>query len=264
MAKAKQTETVIIKGVGSGLLILLDDKAGWPALLRELDERLRENAGFFQGAQATVNLGGRELDAAAIGDVQATLAALEVGLSSVVSSNPATREAASSLGLEARPPSFSRKGQIAEAEAEPEAAAVAAFNLLEIAAGEQGALFIPRTLRSGQRVQHDGHVCIVGDVNAGAEIVAGGSVLVWGSLRGLIHAGAGGDNTAMICALLLEPTQLRIAESVGRGPGPQTNKPGGMLRRLRRGKGEQAVVPECARVQNGQIVVESWNKRNYR
>ncbi|MBI4770229.1 MAG: septum site-determining protein MinC, partial [Chloroflexi bacterium] len=55
------------------------------------------------------------------------------------------------------------------------------------------AVLVRRTLRSGRSVRHPGHVVIIGDVNPGAEIVAGGDIVVWGRLRGVVQAGAGGD-----------------------------------------------------------------------
>ena len=86
-------------------------------------------------------------------------------------------------------------------------------------------------------------MCIIGDVNAGAEVLAAGDVVVWGSLRGVVYAGAGGDGTALVCALQLAPTQIRIADTRGRGPEAEAHsKP----------------VPELARVVDGRIVVEPW------
>ncbi|HEV3157334.1 MAG TPA: septum site-determining protein MinC [Candidatus Baltobacteraceae bacterium] len=67
------------------------------------------------------------------------------------------------------------------------------------------------TLRSGKAFSHIGHVVIVGDVNPGAEVVAGGDIVVMGSLRGTAHAGAQGDASARVIALEFRPTQLRIA-----------------------------------------------------
>ena len=112
------------------------------------------------------------------------------------------------------------------------------------AAGVPGALFVRRTLRSGMQILHDGDVCILGDVNAGAEIVAGGDIVVWGALRGMVHAGAGGDTAAVVCALLLAPTQLRIADRVSRGSAP--SGPG---------------APEQARIVAAGIAVELWSGR---
>jgi septum site-determining protein MinC len=74
------------------------------------------------------------------------------------------------------------------------------------------------TLRSGDHLQADGTVLLLGDVNPGARISAGGHVLVWGRLRGIAHAGCHGDDTARIVALQLRPLQLRIAAAVARGP----------------------------------------------
>ena len=83
--------------------------------------------------------------------------------------------------------------------------------------GSEG-LLVRRTVRSGQVVRHPGHVVVIGDVNAGAEIVAGGDVVVWGKLRGVVHAGAMGDEEAVVCALWMAPIQLRIGKHVARPP----------------------------------------------
>ena len=74
------------------------------------------------------------------------------------------------------------------------------------------------TLRSGDHLEAEGTLLVLGDVNPGARISAGAHVLVWGKLRGIAHAGHGGDQTARIVALQLRPLQLRIANAVARGP----------------------------------------------
>ncbi|MGH7685090.1 MAG: septum site-determining protein MinC, partial [Vulcanimicrobiaceae bacterium] len=71
--------------------------------------------------------------------------------------------------------------------------------------------------RGGQSLANVGHVVVVGDVNPGAELVAGGDILVFGALRGVAHAGAQGDRSARVYALVLEPTQLRIATTIAAG-----------------------------------------------
>src|SRR5262245_64294087 len=103
------------------------------------------------------------------------------------------------------------------------------------------AAFVQRTVRSGQVVRHHGHVTVLGDLNAGGEIIAGGNVIVWGRLRGTVHAGALGDREAVICALELAPTQLRIADLIARPP-----------------EGGAGRFPEVARVEEDQISVEAW------
>jgi len=74
------------------------------------------------------------------------------------------------------------------------------------------------TLRSGDQLQTSGDLLILGDVNPGARVIAGGDVMVWGRLRGIAHAGSDGNRTARIVALQLRPLQLRIADLVARGP----------------------------------------------
>jgi septum site-determining protein MinC len=63
----------------------------------------------------------------------------------------------------------------------------------------------------------------MGDVNPGAEVIAEGSVIVWGRVRGVIHAGAKGNRNAVICALDLSASQLRIANEISALLKPQKN-----------------------------------------
>jgi len=80
------------------------------------------------------------------------------------------------------------------------------------------ALYLEMTVRSGMEIRHPGSVIILGDVNPGGNLVADGDILVWGRLRGIAHAGAGGNRHCLIMALQMEPTQLRIADTVARAP----------------------------------------------
>ena len=106
------------------------------------------------------------------------------------------------------------------------------------------AALCPRTLRSGQAIRYAGHVVVIGDVNPGAEIVAAGDVVVWGKLRGVVHAGASGNDAAVVCALNVSSSQLRIGNFIARSPDE--------LASAQRG-------PEVARVRDGRIVIEMWN-----
>lgn len=112
-----------------------------------------------------------------------------------------------------------------------------------VAVWEDAAL-CPRTLRSGQTIRYAGHVVVMGDVNAGAEIVAAGDVLVWGRLRGVVHAGASGNDNAIVSALMLAPMQLRIGKYIARSPDEFSHPQRG---------------PEFARVREGRILIEGWN-----
>ena len=124
-------------------------------------------------------------------------------------------------------------------------------NPLNVNDSETQAFINYTTLRSGQRIQSEHTVVIVGDVNSGAEVIAGGDVIILGNLRGIAHAGAfqedGGDR--MILALGLQPTQLRIGSYISRG----THEPGGGL---------QEQGPEFARVVSEGIVVAPYTSKH--
>lgn len=105
-------------------------------------------------------------------------------------------------------------------------------------------LLVRRTLRSGQRVRYYGNVVVMGDVNPGAEISAGGDIIVMGWLRGLAHAGAEGNDRAMVSAFRLNPTQLRIGQYIGRAPDA--------------GEAVLPDVPEIAEVRDGRLVIDRW------
>jgi septum formation inhibitor MinC len=105
-------------------------------------------------------------------------------------------------------------------------------------------LYVKQTLRSGQTVSHKGDLVIIGDVNPGAEIMAEGDITVWGSLRGIAHAGVGGNSEAEIRALNLQPIQIRIASAIARAP----DRP-----RISYASG---TGPETARIVEGKIRIQ--------
>ena len=72
-------------------------------------------------------------------------------------------------------------------------------------------LYLSQTLRSGQTINYEGNILIIGDAHPGSEIVAGGDITVWGILGGIAHAGSNGNITAKVRALKLNAIQLRIA-----------------------------------------------------
>lgn len=268
---ATQSEAVIIKGVRGGLLVLLDDQIAWDDLLVELDQRVQANQSFFSGAKVTANLGGRPLGKDELSAFIAALGHHQMTLDMVVSTDDSTRHAATRLELKSRAPSFAAgaAGRLAgsllrskpdDDEAKREVAVAnppeGASPLAEEISGE--AMFVRRTMRSGQRLRHDSDICIVGDVNAGAEVVAGGDVVVWGSLRGMVHAGANGNDKAVICALVLAPTILRIAEVAGHGPTPEPHKRHIRILGLGGKLEAERAYPEIAHVVGGNIVVERW------
>ncbi|MBE0684134.1 MAG: septum site-determining protein MinC [Anaerolineales bacterium] len=198
------TSLVQIKGIRDGLLATFSD-APWEdqraALLTQIDER----PSFFQGARLAMDVGPQILKVNDLVDLRDHLSERNVVLWAVVSESPTTEQTSQLLGLATRisKPRPEEQRQIADT------------------ITDDTALFINKTVRSGTRIEFPGHIVIVGDVNPGAEIVAEGNVIVWGRVRGMIHAGAKGDRSAFICALDLSANQLRIADEVSASLKPQ-------------------------------------------
>lgn len=223
-------ERISIKGTSNGLIINLG--AGvWQGLLTELDQTLTDKASFFKGGRVAVRVGPRQLTRPQIEAIGQILDRHGVTLWAIESNAAGTQEATIQLGLETA---------INPAQTTPEVASASTTT-----GGDS--IVIRRTLRSGQVLHHPGHVVIIGDVNPGAEIKAGGSVIVWGRLRGNVYAGAanGEGDDAVVCALQLSPLQLRIGQHMARSPAEDDN---------------HDIIPEMALVQDGQIVAVPWSE----
>jgi septum site-determining protein MinC len=221
-----------IKGIRDGLLVTFGE-GEWPELRTTLLEHVEKQAGFLKGARLALDVGNHILRAAELGHLRDTLSGQGVSLWAVLSSSPTTEQTAQILGLATR---------ISKPRPERSMASIQTT----IQGGEQ-AIMVKRTLRSGFVLEFAGSIVVIGDVNPGAQIIAGGNVFVWGRLRGVVHAGAEGDEEAVVCALDLSPTQLRIAGQIAITP-------------QRRGKSQ----PEIARLKDGRVVAEPWNPKDSR
>lgn len=102
--------------------------------------------------------------------------------------------------------------------------------------------FVYGTLRSGQEVDYNGNIVVIGDVNPGAFLKARGNIVVLGSLKGVAHAGIGGNNDAIVAAYNLLPTQLRVGDKIVRPPEGDT----------------QYKLPEIARIVNEEVMIEPY------
>jgi septum site-determining protein MinC len=216
-----------IKGIKEGILISLE-KQEWQEGKDALLCKIREKQDFFQGAQLVFDVGNTVLGADELGEVRDFLIAHDVILHGVISKSLVTQEVAKEMGL------------ITKLE-KPKLKTEQKLKPLDTALSGEAAIFIRRTMRSGFKVAFQGHVIVLGDVNPGAEIIASGSVVVWGRLRGTVHAGAEGDLAAVVCALDLSPTQLRIASQITTTPQDQVDP-----------------KPEVASIVGGQIIAEPW------
>jgi septum site-determining protein MinC len=221
-------DNVRIKGTRAGLVVRLGE-GSWSKAVAGLATYLEQNAAFFDGARAILNTGPRELGPEQLRELQDLLRSNGIEICAVETQTEKTAAAAAKLGIPTAEQTEDDGSQEADAHCSPEL--------------EEG-LFLKRTIRSGQTVHYAGHVTVLGDVNPGGHVVAGGDVVIWGKLRGTVHAGASGDHSAVVCALVLSPTQLRIGSRIARSPEGEP-----------RGQG----IPEMARVQDDAILVEPWN-----
>ncbi len=205
MTMEQATSLVQIKGIRDGLLVTFAD-ASWEELRHALIAQIDARSSFYQGARLAMDVGTQILKVNDLVELRDLLSERNVALWAVISESPTTEQTAQLLGLATRisKPRPEEQKQYADVTNET-------------------ALFLYKTIRSGTRIEYPGNVVIVGDVNPGAEIVAEGNVIVWGRVRGMIHAGSKGDRNAFICALDLSATQLRIADEVSANLSPQKN-----------------------------------------
>lgn len=107
--------------------------------------------------------------------------------------------------------------------------------------------FIKKTIRSGQLIKYYGNIVIVGDVNHGSEIYAGGNIIVLGTIKGKVHAGVDGNKKAIIAAFSLQPEMIHIADIITIAP-DDAIKPS---------------YPEIAMLKDNTIVVEPYLPKKY-
>lgn len=230
-------DSITLKGIKQGLLITVKPDGRWSDMASRLTTLIDSQVNFFTGAQVALALGSREIRRHELSNLQKQLDKRSVTLIAVLSDSPGTDAVARKMGLLTALPA----GDLAETETE-DALPLRPPPIDPEEYGTEGVL-VRRTLRNGRTVHSDGHVVVIGDVNAGAVVIAGGDVVVWGRLRGVVHAGANGDESAVVCALDLAPTQLRIAGHITISPDDKRRKP----------RAEKALV------RNGRIEAEAWD-----
>lgn len=235
-------DSIEFKGIRQGILATLPEDENWGKIAADLSTRIDSQREFFRGASIVLQVGKRGIRRHELDNLIVLLEKRQVTLIGVLSTSATTQGATRKLGLATDLNDLSvvteRTADIPATEI-PEQAMAPHMNAT--VSGTNG-LLIRRTLRSGTTIEHDGHVVVIGDVNAGAEIIAGGDVVVWGHLRGVVHAGAPHNNDAVVCALNLEPTQLRVGSLISVSPGGRRRKP----------------KPERAFIEGGQIRADAW------
>ncbi|MBM7866845.1 septum site-determining protein MinC [Heliobacterium gestii] len=278
---------IVIKGSKDGLTFFLDSQCDFYELAAAIEEKLASADCFLVGAHVTIDVGTRQLQTDQIERLRTLFPSYGLILRGINSwadsagqndeeervvlkgnreriyqianhlyeSSERTDGAAKNReNWESAAPDFSPVEEAFEhtvAPAEPVdqygGASTDSQTGILTQGGDERTLLIQRTLRSGQTVRYPGHVVILGDVNPGAEIVAGGNIIVMGVFRGVAHAGAMGSDEAVVTAYRLRPTQLRIANHITRPPDEEEEGPD---------------HPEIARIRDGMVTIERYHYGN--
>ncbi len=127
---------------------------------------------------------------------------------------------------------------------------------------ESGGLFYKGTLRSGQKLEAEDSVVIIGDVNPGASVVAGGNIVIIGSLTGSVQAGAKGNRGNFVMALSMDPIQIQIADIIARSSDKKhtDKKNSDIFRKDKRDKKSSKQDAMIATVIDNHIYMESISK----
>ncbi|NLY73705.1 MAG: septum site-determining protein MinC [Firmicutes bacterium] len=216
-AKSRQDSSsnspgIVFKGYKSGLTLIIPETGSFETYLDELRNHLDQAKDFFKGAKLAIKTGNRQLCE------EERFFLLQIIEEAGMVVQPTVNEPETSKKVK-------KKG-----------------------ASPQGMLIpsvtVRKTVRSGQRIEYEGNILVMGDVNPGAEIIAAGDIVVLGKLRGTAHAGANGNRQAEIFAFQIKPVQIRIAEVYTRAPEKE------------RLKDKRYFSPEVAMIRDDRIVVE--------
>lgn len=225
------SQAVIIKSNKFGIHLILDKDMAFQSLLKAIIEKFKESEKFFKGAKLAISFEGRQLtpeQETAI--VDAVTANTSIEILCIVDNNPEHEE-------------YIRQ-QIEACQASVQQPYV-----------DGGTQFYRGTLRSGQVIESESGIVVVGDVNPGATVSAYGSIVILGAVKGNVYAGIGGDDSAFIVALDMDPIQIRIGNVIAKSP----DKTFGKRRRQKKTK-ESASNPQIAYTKDGTICIEPLTK----
>lgn len=213
--------SVVIKGNKHGIVVVLDEETAFDALCELIREKFEQSARFFGNADMAVSFEGRKLcseEQRTILDIIGAVSDLNIVC---IMDNDAVQDRRFEEAI-------NKKQQEKE----------------DRCAGQ----FYKGTLRSGQVLEAESSIIVLGDVNPGGRIIAKGNVVVLGSLRGNVFAGASGNEDAFVVALEMNPMQIKIGDVIARSSDSAA---------LRKGKGIQ---PKIAYVDDGNIYIENLDQ----
>ena len=234
MPLKKKTGAVQIKGFGTDINVILNSDVTFPDIERDLIRKLEKSRHYLAGNDIVLDARQRNLSEEECQKLDMILnTVFDLKIAYIRSESDETKEIARNVGWKTEEEIQKMK----EAEkSEEEDESEDDVSSVEI---------VKSTIRSGQKEYYPGSVVIIGDINPGGEVEAGGDIIIFGKLRGIAHAGINGSTQATITAIELNPLQLRIAGIIARSPDSNLESEG---------------VPEVAKIRDGAIVIESLDK----
>jgi septum site-determining protein MinC len=256
MTRTKDS-TVEIKGQKDGLWMYLDDQVPTSELFSALEQKLAASNNFFSGAEVSINTGARQLSPDEDQQIRSlvertydlrikeilftelqeeeteqeeTVALPDEELDNIVTEDEFMKVLDETFRIPLKP----RRDQ--------QQYTYSPDYLYE---NEESAFYFRGTVRSGQTLEFPGNIVILGDVNPGAYVIASGDIIVMGRLNGVVHAGAEGEERAVVIGAKFHPSQLRIAHYIGRPPDENP-----------RSSEEKRPQTEKAYIKDGAIVIE--------
>ena len=226
--------TVIIKGMQSGIVVILDEKKKYEELKKDIKEKFVESAKFLGKADIGISLEGRKLSNEQIKEILEIINEnTELNVVCVLTDDKEQDESYRNL-IENNINKVLNKKKKKE-QAKPKIKP------------EELAIFHKGNLRSGQELNVENSVIVVGDVNFGAKIISKGNVIVLGTLFGNVFAGSGGNKNAFVLAMDMQPTQIRIGNVIARSSDNSRHK-------------RDDVEPKIAYVEDDRIYIEPINR----
>lgn len=209
---------VVIKGNKSGIRIVLDNQLPFEELMEEVKNTFQNSASFLGEAQVAVSFDGRKLteeqEAILLQSIK-DYSHLQV---MCVIDEDKQREAIFHQSLEEQ------------------------LMMMNANTGQ----FFKGNLRSGQVMEFETSIVILGDINAGAQVVSTGNVIVLGNLNGTVYAGASGKENAFVVAMKMNPMQIRISDVIARSGDEEK---------------EVSKEPQIAYLRDGAIYIDSLTRK---
>ncbi|HHV98279.1 MAG TPA: septum site-determining protein MinC [Clostridiaceae bacterium] len=221
-----EESSITFKATANGLILIMKEEEDFEAVIEQISKKLSAAGKFFKGASLDVKYRGKVLNEE---QEQQIIELMENKTGAKVKSLQQDTTEPEQLEVE-------------QADNLTGMHKIKKFFFTGI--NEGITKFYRGTVRSGQLISFDGNVIVIGDVNPGGEIEATGNIIVMGSLRGIVHAGADGNKEAIVAALNLQPTQLRIANIITRCPDEEETR--------------NVLVPELAFVKDDMVYIERF------